>query len=354
MDAINLTMFPLEVMSEVFHHLPLQSILYTIPKVCQQWRDFLQQPSYWWERLNYEGIKVSRELRLDLSNNIDHTRIIQLLQATCQKHADTLYPGYIQEEFDNGGVWTVNEEQVSVAGIYLMFRTPKLVIIDISSKAADVQDLDILLLQLSYKDCQVHLIDQFSWKLIDMETTSDGILKYLIRDDVKCRLDSFCGSVKSINSLPKSILLLNLAIASNKSGCTIDPGIVSFEEKLPVLRELRIHIRSGTDVSGLSNLPTLSDSCRRGLHVRNGTSLYLSHVGPSETAWACEAARVLQPAEGIVLKEYQHLVFISSSLTMDATEKMLTGLSDAGVLRRQVVVASPDLDCCAVFPTRPV
>ena len=158
MGEINLDMLPLEVVSQVFHHLPLQCVLYTIPKVCRQWRALLQQQFYWWDRLHCEGIQVSREHRLELRTYIHHTRIIQLLQTTCQKHANTLYPFHTAH---NHGRWTVNEEQVTDAGIYLLFKTPHLITLDISTKSGHVNDLDILLVPLSQTYCKVHFINSF-------------------------------------------------------------------------------------------------------------------------------------------------------------------------------------------------
>ena len=240
MESINWATLPIEVMYLVFHQLPIQSVLYTIPKVCQEWQEILDQVSYWWDRLHYEGLHVRRKHRLDLIKNIDPSRIIHLLQETRLLHAETLSPSYTQaDDFDDGGIWMVSEQQVTLSSICLLFRSPRVIIIDILSKASDVKDLDILLLQLSHCDCQVHLKDRFSWNMTDPLSTSEMLLKYLVRDDIKCKLNSFCGSIESINNLPKSIERLSIAITKKTSGNAIDPGIEHLKDAFPALKELR-------------------------------------------------------------------------------------------------------------------
>ena len=75
---------PREVLLVVFRHLPIEMILLSIPKVCQQWKDVLQLSAFWWEQLNLKyGILVSREHTLNLVKTIDQSRILPLLRATC-------------------------------------------------------------------------------------------------------------------------------------------------------------------------------------------------------------------------------------------------------------------------------
>ena len=86
--------------------------------------------------------------------------------------------------------------------------------------------------------------------------------------------------------------------------------------------DIRVHTCSGTDVSGLSHLFNFMANCRVMQHIQGGVSFYLSNVGPIVTAWSCEAAKDLQPTGGALHNEYQHLVFLSRSLTMEATENV--------------------------------
>ncbi|CAL4202663.1 unnamed protein product [Meganyctiphanes norvegica] len=257
MDVANLSSLPCELLIQVFHHIPIKSIWSTIPKVCQSWNDLLQQMSYWWERLDYEGIHISKDYRLGLIRNIDPSRIVQLLRETCIIYALTQKPSFEEASISQGGIWEMGELDIHIISIHLMFRTPRLAVLNVSPHFIEYKDADILLLQLSLTNCEVHIIDEPSLKLEDNSTTDD-VLNRLVRDNMQCKITSVSGCVKSIHCLPKSVEILKLSISCDNNGQVVDPGIAELKQAIPALRDLEFHVLRASKVADLTILPAVT------------------------------------------------------------------------------------------------
>ena len=74
---------PPELLTRVFNHIPVVYLSGTIPKVCSSWHSLANQTWYWWQRLEFEGINITKEHKKDLIKNVDSKRLLDLLQDTC-------------------------------------------------------------------------------------------------------------------------------------------------------------------------------------------------------------------------------------------------------------------------------
>ena len=260
---INWSQLPSEILAEVFKYVPTKNLLNDIPLVCRSWRDVLHQLSFWWKRLGQEGIMISKELRLVLIKTVEHQSIVQLFKTACANNEPlpTILKDYHKlfmawSMYEN--FWSIDVEAIRVASVCLLLRQPQRVLISAIKKVPLNEDLDILLLLLSHAKCEVAVRGP-SFATFNEPFMLDDLLKNMTNKNVNCVRLLGC-TIESVDSLMKSITTLHLFIQHDKSGKTLDPGLVRLPLLLPNLKELQIKARTGTDIPDIPNIITSNNS----------------------------------------------------------------------------------------------
>ena len=123
---------PTDILILVFNEIPLPCLVHTIHRVCWRWNRLLAIPSFWWKRLTYENVSITKDYRNHLTRNIDDYKIVKLLKATC-----CLYrcPGRVSNSFVERNMWFITKDNVTKACSYIILCKPSYVLIEMDSES---------------------------------------------------------------------------------------------------------------------------------------------------------------------------------------------------------------------------
>ncbi|CAL4078491.1 unnamed protein product [Meganyctiphanes norvegica] len=204
---------PSEVQYHIFTHLEVHHLLTSVSHVCKSYHNVLNQVCFWIQRLKQCGVEVSSALYHILQNHGNAGEARHCLKVTCaylEAPRSDFYP-----EMENGDPWKLREDKFAAACIVLLFRTPKLMFLEIFQNPNTMEYIQLLLKILSTKSCEVRLMDYHTWTDLDSET-DDILLKSLTcHDHCICNLTEFQGSLQDLSLLPPTLKKFCLSIKEN-------------------------------------------------------------------------------------------------------------------------------------------
>lgn len=305
---------PAAVLELVFSYLTITELL-RAAQVCTTWQSLINHTRFWFRRMHQLGIQMNPELKSKLNGSqVDQIDAVSLLQSTCYYEEDAsslqLYLGGSAENMDNGRWWEIKEEDILVASVLLLSRTPRKVSLRLRSDPSSIRSIGIFLLILSYNSCDVSIEDLYSWR--NSSYSSNQLLEQL-NACKRCRLLDFKGNLSPsvISKLPETVTKLSLSIR--------DPQVLSLLRtvNLPKLKWLTVHIE------GQSIAATMLSKLRWAQRLH----LYVSNLCDGDEGWLATATHKMMPASG-----FARLYFPRSMFSPAGAKSAIKRLADTGII----------------------